>query len=47
MNPGKNQSSKQREEDLGRKVREGAHLLFFTYTLCVSTSVADTSAVWR
>ena len=33
MNPGKHQSSKQRGQDLGWKVHEGAHLLFITHTL--------------
>ena len=33
MNPGKHQSSKQKGQDLGWKVREGAHVLFSTRTL--------------
>ena len=36
MYPGKHQSSKQRGQDEGWKVQEGAHLLFFTHTLCTS-----------
>ena len=36
MNLGKHQSSKQRGQDLGWKVQEGAHLLFFTHTLCMN-----------
>ena len=37
MNPGKQQSSKQRGQDLGWKVRDRAYLLLFTYTLCIVT----------
>ena len=40
MKPGKHQSSKQRGQDGGRKVREGAHLLFFTHTLCMNHVIA-------
>ena len=40
MNPGKHQSSKQRGQDLGWKVHEGAHLLFFTHTLCMNYVIA-------
>ena len=40
MNPGKHQSSKRRGRDLGWKVREGAHLLFFTYTLYMNYVIA-------
>ena len=36
MKPGKHQRSKQRGQDLGRKVHQGAHLLFFTHKLCMS-----------
>ena len=38
MNPGKHQSGKQR--DLGLKVCGGAHLLFFTHTLCMNYVIA-------
>ena len=31
MNPGKHQSSKQRGQDLGWKVHDRAHPLFFTH----------------
>ena len=40
MNPDKHQSSKQRGQDLGWKAHEGAHLLFFTHTLCMSYVIA-------
>ena len=40
MNPGKHQSSKQRGQDLGWKVHEGVHLLFFTHTLCMNYVIA-------
>ena len=33
MNPGKHQRSKQRGQDLGWKVHQGAHLLFSIHTL--------------
>ena len=36
MNLGKHQSSKQSGQDLGRKVHDPAHLLFFTRTLCMN-----------
>ena len=40
MNPGKHQSSKQRDQDLGWKVHDHAHILFFTRTLCVHYVIA-------
>ena len=33
MNLGKHQSSKQRSQDLGWKVHEGAHVVFHSYTM--------------
>ena len=36
MNPGEHQSSTQRGQDLSQKILEGAHLLFFTHTLCLN-----------
>ena len=42
MNPGKHQSSKRRGQDLGWKVHERVHLLFFTHTqrLCMNYVIA-------
>ena len=40
MNPGKHQSSKQRGQDGGWKVHNRAHLLIFTYTLCMNYVIA-------
>ena len=40
MNPGKNQSSKQRGQDGGWKVHDRAHLLFFAHTLCINGIIA-------
>ena len=40
MNPGKHQSGKQRGQDLGWKVHDGAHHLFFTHTLCMNYVIA-------
>ena len=40
MNPGKYQGSKQRVQDLGWKVHEGAHLFSFTHTLCMNYVIA-------
>ena len=40
MNPGKHQRSKQRGQDLGWKVHEGANLLFFIPTLCINCVIA-------
>ena len=40
MTPGKHQSIKQRGQDLGWKVHDRAHLLFFTHTLCMNYVIA-------
>ena len=40
MNPGKHQTSKQRGQDLGWKVHNRAHLLFFTHTLRMNYVIA-------
>ena len=40
MNPGKHQRSKQRCQDLGWKVHDRAHLLFFFQRLCTSYVIA-------
>ena len=40
MKPGKHQSSKQKGQDGGWKVHDRAHLLFFTYTLCMNYVIA-------
>ena len=40
MNSDKHQSSEQRGQDGGWKVCKGAHLLFFTHTLCMSYVIA-------
>ena len=40
MKPGRHQKSKQRGQDLGWKVHDRAHLLFFAHTLCMSYVIA-------
>ena len=40
MTPGKHQSSKQRGQNLGWKIHDRAHLLFFTRTLCMNHLIA-------
>ena len=40
MKLSKHQRSKQRDQDLCWKVREGAHLLFCTHTLCMNFIIA-------
>ena len=40
MNPSKHQSSKQSGQDLGWKVQDSVHILFFTHTLCMNYVIA-------